>query len=160
MKRTTLITAAVTALIALAAAVPALAVPPSPIKVAGTQTTVDFAHGKFAMRGSLVGSWQVTGGSAKYMSTSAQLATGTVAFTGCLDSNRNKACEAGEPKGTLRLSYTFAAEFNPSTKAFLRGNSIETVLGGAGSFANARGMMTFKHGASGVSTYSGELRLV
>jgi hypothetical protein len=159
MKRTTLITAAVAALFALAAALPALAVPPSPIKVAGTQTTVDFAHGKFAMRGSLVGAWQVTGGSAKYMSTSAQLATGTVAFTGCLDSNRNKACEAGEPSGTLRLSYTFAAEFDPAKKAFLRGTSIERVLGGAGTFANAKGVMTFTHGATGVSSYRGELRL-
>ena len=159
MNRTTLIAAATVALVALAAAVPALAVPPAPIKVAGTQTTVDFAHGKFAMRGSLVGAWQVTGGSNKYLSTSAQLATGTVAFTGCLDSNRNKACEAGEPTGTLRLSYTFEAAFNPANKAFLRGSSIETVLGGTGSFANAKGVMVFDHGATGVSSYRGELRL-
>ena len=158
MNRTIAILAAA-AFTALAAALPASAVPPAPIKVTGTQTTVDFAHGKFQMRGSLVGAWQVTGGSSKYLTTSAQLATGTVLFTGCLDSNRNKACETGEPKGTLRLAYTFAAEFDPAKKAFLRGSSIDTVLGGTGGFAGAKGMLTFVHGATGVSPYRGELRL-
>jgi hypothetical protein len=159
MSRTRLIAVVAGAVAALAAAVPASAVPPGPIKVVGTQTTVDFAHGKFALRGSLLGAWQVTGGSARYLSTSAQLATGTVAFTGCLDANRSKKCDAGEPSGTLRMAYTFAAEFNPATKAFVRGNSIDTVTGGSGAFASAKGLLTFVHGATGVSSYRGELRL-
>ena len=121
--------------------------------------TVDFAHGKFALHGSLAGPWQVTGGSAKYQSASQQLATGTVVFTGCLDTNRSRRCDTGEPKGTLRISYTFLAEFDPATKMFLRGTSIETVTGGTGSFAHAKGALVFDHHANGTSAYRGELAL-
>jgi uncharacterized membrane protein YgdD (TMEM256/DUF423 family) len=159
MFRSILVAVISVAVAVFAAAVPASAVPPAPLKVAGTQTTVDFAHGKFAMHGSLVGAWQITGGSSKYLSASSQLATGPVLFNGCLDTNRNKACETGEPTGTLRLIYTFWAEFNPSTKMFVRGTSIETITGGTGSFTGARGVMGFTHAASGTSTYRGELRL-
>ena len=56
----TIVIAVTAAVFAGLAAIPASAVPPAPIKVAGTQATVDYAHGKFAMRGSLVGAWQVT----------------------------------------------------------------------------------------------------
>lgn len=131
----------------------------APVKVSGTQRTIDFAHGRFAMQGSLVGAWQITGGAPRYQSLSVQLAVGTVSFTGCLDTNRSKACDAGEPAGTLHLSYTLWAEFNPKTKAFLRGNSIEAVTGGTGAFARAKGAIGFTHGATGTSSYRGELLL-
>jgi hypothetical protein len=151
--------AALVAAGAAVAAVPAAAVPPSPIRIAGTQATVDYAHGKFAMRGSLVGAWQVTGGTAPYASASAQRVEGTVLFTGCLDSNRSKKCEDGEPAGTMRVRYLGLFETNPVTKAFLRGSSIEAVSGGTGSFARVRGVMTFVHHASGIGNYRGELQL-
>ncbi len=155
----TIVIAVTAAVFAGLAAIPASAVPPAPIKVAGTQATVDYAHGKFAMRGSLVGAWQVTGGNATYASASAQRVEGTVLFTGCLDSNRNKKCEDGEPAGTMRVRYFGLFETNPVTKAFLRATSLEAISGGAGGFSHARGVLAFDHHASGISNYRGELQL-
>lgn len=159
MIRTTQAVALAAIVAGLALAAPAAAVPPPPIKIAGTQATVDYAHGKFAMRGSLVGAWQVTGGSAPYASPSAQRVEGTVLFTGCLDSNRNRACDEGEPTGTMKVRYIGWFETNAATKAFVRGNSLEAITGGTGGFAGARGVMAFDHRATGVSSYRGELQL-
>ena len=57
-----IVTAGIAAAVLLAASLASASpsAPPAPVRVAGTQTEVDMAKGKFAMHGNLVGPWQIT----------------------------------------------------------------------------------------------------
>lgn len=130
----------------------------APIRVTGTQTEVDQAKGKFLMHGSLVGPWQITSFKPIYYSPTQYAASGTELFSGCLDSNRNGACDAGEPDGTLRFSAKFWGEMNPTTKKETRGGCFHAVTGGTGDFAKAEGVLTMID-TPAKTTYRGELQL-
>ena len=134
----------------------------APVRVIGTQTEVDMAKGKFQMHGSLVGPWQITSFKPSYVSETQFAASGTELFTGCLDSNRNGTCDAGEPNGTLRFAATFWGELNPTTKQETRGGCYHAVTGGTGGFAKAKGVITMLDTPAGntvKTTYRGELQL-
>ena len=130
-----------------------------PIRVAGTQTEVDQAKGKFQMHGSLIGPWQITSFKPVYYSPTQYAANGTELFTGCLDSNRNRTCDPGEPNGTLRFSAKFWGELDPTTKKETRGGCFHAVTAGTGGFAKAKGVVSMIDTPDGRTTYRGELQL-
>jgi hypothetical protein len=132
----------------------------APVTVSGTQTIVNEQLGQFEMHGSLIGKWNVTAWAPHYQTASRIAATGKERFTGCLDTNRSRACDAGEPAGTMRFTFVYWATFNPATKALVRGACVHPVLGGTGDFAKAKGviLMNDRPTAKGVrTTYSGTL---
>ena len=105
---------------------------------------------------------QITSFKPLYFSATQFAASGTELFTGCLDSNRSGACDAGEPNGTLRFTATFWGETNPTTKKEIRGGCYHQVAGGTGGFAGAKGviaMLDTPAGATVKTTYRGELQL-
>jgi hypothetical protein len=134
----------------------------APVRVSGTQIEVDEAKGKYQMRGSLVGPWQITSFKPTYYSPSQFAANGTEVFTGCLDSNLNGTCDTGEPNGTLRFAAKFWGELDPKTKRELRGGCFHAVTGGSGGFAGSKGVLAMLDTPAGndlKTTYRGELQL-
>ena len=134
----------------------------TPIRVTGTQTEVNMAKGQYQMHGSLVGPWQITSFKPVYYSPTQFAANGTEVFSGCVDSNRNGTCDAGEPNGTLRFSAKFWGELNPTTKKEIRGGCFHAVTGGTGDFAKAKGVLSMVDTPAGndlKTTYRGELQL-
>jgi hypothetical protein len=144
---------------------PAVAAPAAtaPIELKGTQTVVDEAKGKYEMHGALVGAWNTTTFTERYAGTDgAFVATGTEVFRGCLDADRDGSCTDGETAGALRFSFVYWANYNPKTKALVRGACVHPVIGGTGGFAHATGVVHMRDTptANGVrTTYTGELDL-
>lgn len=162
VKHVVLTAAAVLTVAALAGQSLAARSASAPIRVTGTQTEVNEAKGQYQMHGSLVGPWQMTGFKPLYFSPTQFAGKGTELFNGCLDSNRNGTCDAGEPTGTLRFAATFWGETNPATKKEIRGGCYHQVTGGTGGFAGAKGviaMIDSPVGATVKTTYRGELQL-
>jgi hypothetical protein len=145
------------ALVSLAVAAPG----PKPIAVKGTQTTVDGKPGTYWMSGSLVGAWDVTAFTLRYAGPDGELVgTGKELFRGCHDTDRNGACDAGEPSGTLRFSFVYWARYKPGTETLVTGRCVHPVIGGTGAFAKAKGVihMFDRPGKNGVlTTYRGTL---
>jgi hypothetical protein len=149
--------ASVIGVVALAFAFGATAAAETPesVSLSGKQITIDEQTGKYEMQGSLVGKWFVTAFTPQYASPSQIVATGKERFAGCLDANRNGTCDAGEAAGTLRMTFTFWATFDPAKKTptVLRGDCVHPILGGTGAFAKSKGVVFMKD----VRTKSGEL---
>ena len=118
--------------------------------------------GLFAMHGTLVGSWATTSFVPRYKSASSFVATGTEKFSGCVDSDRSAACDAGEPSGTLEFTFVYWADFDPKTQALEGGACVHPVVGGTGDFAKASGVIFMKDtpvGKAVRTTYHGQLDL-
>lgn len=133
---------------------------PVSVQVSGTQTVVDESAGTSAMHGSLVGTWQITKFVPRYESASQFVATGKEVFTGCLDSNKNGACDKKEPAGSLKLTFMFWASFDPASGALLHGECVHPITGGSGSFHKAAGVIFMEDtptGAEVVTTYTGTI---
>jgi len=161
MSRITILASAL-AVASLAVAVSgAVAAGPAPISVKGTQTAVDESHGKYTVQGDLLGKWQMTGFKVNYAGPDGGfVGNGKELFSGCRDADRSGACEAGEPTGTIRLSFVYWATYNPKTKALLKGQCVHPVLGGTGVFKGVTGVIHMKDTPtpSGVrTTYTGTL---
>ena len=101
-------------------------------------------EGTYKMAGDLVGCWYTDtfdvvgenpGGGFR--------ASGTEHFVGCLDTNGNGACGAGEPSGRFDTTFTFTAKFAP-TGDEIHGRCHHPVVGGTGAFAGASGEISFK----------------
>jgi hypothetical protein len=130
------------------------------IKLSGTQTIVDEAAGKYAMTGSLVGTWNVTAFKENYSTRSSYVGSGKERFAGCLDSDGNGTCDAGEPTGAMSFTFIYWATFDPATKALVRGACVHPVAGATGGFASAKGVIFMKDtpvGAKVKTTYTGSL---
>jgi hypothetical protein len=150
--------AAATALAVLA--VVARAADAGPVSLKGTQTVVNEQKGSFEMHGSLLGDWQTLSYVPRYQSDTQLVATGRERFTGCLDSNRNGACDTGEAAGTLAFTYTWWARFKD--KAPVSGACVHPIIGGTKGFAKARGVVFMKDTLVGKvlrTTYTGTLDL-
>jgi hypothetical protein len=119
---------------------------PQSVALSGKQITIDEKTGKYEMQGSLVGKWLVTAFTPQYASASQVVGVGKERFVGCLDASRNGTCDAGEPAGTLRMSFTFWATLDPTKKTptMLRGDCVHPILGGTGAFAKAKGVVFMK----------------
>lgn len=128
--------------------------------LSGTQTVVDEKKGIYEMHGSLVGTWYTTSFVPRYKSASPFVATGTEKFVGCVDSNRSRACDSGEPLGTLKLTFVYWGEYNAKTKALLHAACVHPIVGGTGSFVRASGVLFMKDTPVGKTirtTYHGKL---
>ena len=143
---------------ALVAAAPAAAT--TTTSLSGTQTVVNEKKGIYEMHGSLVGTWYNTSFVPRYKSASPFVATGTEKFVGCIDSDRSAACDAGEPSGTLKLTFVYWGDYDPKTQALLRAACVHPIVGGTGSFAKASGVLFMKDTRVGKTirtTYHGKL---
>jgi hypothetical protein len=131
------------------------------ITVRGTQTIVNEAKGQYTVQGDLLGSWNITAFTTHYQGSDGQfVGSGKELFRGCRDVDRNGTCDAGEPKGTIRLSFIYWASFKPNTTTLIKGECIHPVLGGTGAFAGVKGIvhMFDRPSAGGVkTTYTGTL---
>jgi hypothetical protein len=153
--RATIGLAACLCVLGLAGAATAATVP-----LKGTQTVVDESKGSYEVQGSLLGKWQATAFTQHYATPERFVASGRERFTGCLDLDRNRTCDAGEPSGSLRFTFIYWASFNPTTKALLRGACVHPVVGGTGDFAKSTGvvhMTDLPVGKTVRTTYTGEL---
>ncbi|MGH3138876.1 MAG: hypothetical protein ACRDQE_04010 [Gaiellales bacterium] len=134
----------------------------APIHARGTQTVIDETAGTFAMHGTLVGTWFTTSFVPTYDSPTLFAAKGTERFVGCVDTNRNKTCNASEPQGTMRFDFIYWANFNGTTGAFKHAQCVHPVTRGTGSFAGATGLLLMDdrvHGQSVKTNYHGEIQL-
>jgi len=104
----------------------------------------DFPLGKYRMAGDLVGCWYTDEFNVTLQNPAGVLkANGTEHFTGCLNTNGNTTCDAGEPYGTFHTSYTFTANYAGDTE--IHGRCHHPLVGqGAGAFTNATGVIAFK----------------
>lgn len=161
MKACMLVVVSVIALAAVTGA--ASAATGVPLTVKGTQTIVDEKQGRFTLHGDLVGSWNTMAFTLHYAGADGQVVGGgKELFTGCADSNRNGACDAGEPKGTLRFTFIFWSQYKPGTETLVRGQCVHPIVGGTGAFAKAKGVLHFvdRPSGSGVkTTYRGTVEL-
>ena len=109
----------------------------------------------------LIGCWYTTSFEVGVFTPSGVLtARGTEEFWGCLDQAGDGACDAGDPSGSLALSFSFSAKYDPATFALLHGRCQHPVTGGTGDFAGATGELRFKDDpATGCSYYSGHVTL-
>jgi hypothetical protein len=130
------------------------------IQVAGTQTVVDEAAGAYEMHGSLVGKWNITAFKEHFKDASNFVGSGKETFVGCIDSNRNAACDEGEPSGSMKFTFVYWATLDPATGALVRGQCVHPVAGGNGSFVGAKGVIVMKDKPVGdevKTTYTGTL---
>ena len=139
--KTTLVRGALSAVIAASALAAAATAAATTVPVSGTQTVVNEKKGIYKMHGSLVGDWY--GLSLKQQSATPTqfVASGRERFVGCIDSNRNTACDAGEASGSINFTYLLWVALNPTTKALLHGECLHPVSGGTGDFAHAMGVL-------------------
>ena len=152
----------VVCVIALAGAVVAAEAAAAPIHARGTQTVIDETAGTFAMHGTLVGTWFTTSFIPTYDSPTLFAAKGTERFVGCVDSNRNRTCNASEPQGTLRFDFIYWANFDAATGAFKHAQCVHPVTRGTASFAGATGLLLMDdhvHGGEVKTNYHGEIQL-
>lgn len=150
----------VVALVALSAVVMSSTAVAGTIKVSGTQTVIDEKAGTYEMHGSLVGKWSITAYSEHYKTSSTYVAGGKEKFVGCIDTDGNKACDSGEPAGTMRFTFIYWATFNPVTKGLVRGACVHPIIGGTGDFASMKGVLLMKDvpiGKDVKTTYTGTL---
>jgi hypothetical protein len=114
----------------------------APITVKGTQTVVNESLGKYTVQGDLLGSWNVTAFIPNYQGPDGQfVGSGKEVFTGCRDADRSGACDAAEPKGSIRFSFVYWATYDPKTKALVRGRCVHPVMGGTGPFKGIKGVI-------------------
>jgi hypothetical protein len=87
------------------------------------------------------------------------LAVGTEHFIGCVDADRNRTCNARDPRGTLAFVYAFEGRFDKSGNE-LRGQCQHPILSGTRDFAGARGQLNFKDDVTtGTAAYRGHITL-
>jgi hypothetical protein len=133
----------------------------APITVKGTQTVVNESLGKYTVQGDLLGTWNVTAFTPNYQGPDGQfVGSGKEVFTGCRDADRSGACDAAEPKGSIRFSFVYWATYDPKTEALVKGQCVHPVLGGTGPFAGIKGVIHMKDlpTRKGVrTTYTGTL---
>ena len=133
------------------------------VRVKGTQTIVNEAKGQYEMHGSLVGKWNTTAFTLHYAGAEGDVAaTGKEIFIGCQDTDGSGTCDPAEPKGTMRFTFVYWANYKPGTETLIKGQCVHPVIGGTGSFKAAKGVLIFKDTPKGkevLTTYTGVLEL-
>jgi hypothetical protein len=149
------------------AAAPALAAPNEPRQahVEGHLLPVEESPGVHRVTGGLVGTYKLRTEQAKYawiyFGTQIREIAGTESINGCVDQNQNQACDAGEPAGEFRLTFTRVASFDTATGRLIESRSTHQVIG-AGPFGG--GVLTMRDIPVGnsdeiLSTYEGDLKV-
>ena len=134
---------------------------PAPVKIKGTETTINEAKGQYEMHGSLVGKWNTTAFTPNYMGPDGEfVGSGKELFTGCHDADGNGTCDAGEPTGTLRFSFVYWATYKPNSQTLVKGECVHPVIGGTGGFKGVKGVVHMFDRPAGKdvkTTYTGSL---
>jgi hypothetical protein len=119
---------------ALAALV--VAAPAGAVAVSGHQ--IPITGSKFKMKGDLLGKWKVT--KFKVLDEGPVFrGKGKEKFVGCIDANRDHACE-GEVTGKLYFKFRYWARFGDEGQVEL-GTCAHRVIGGTDGFAGASGFL-------------------
>jgi hypothetical protein len=164
------------ALAVVCAGVPAIAAPDggpsrqsSPaasVEVSGRLFAVPGSPGVFRVTGGMIGTYRVGSENVSTSwpegSVSVSLIEGTDMITGCVDRNRNRKCDRGEPNGELQFDFKRLATFDATTGAFIESNCVHPIRNASGSYAG--GLFHMRDVATGrgdeiVSTYRGEIVL-
>jgi hypothetical protein len=109
-------------------------------QVAGRQIVTNEETGASIMRGGLIGTWTLTGFTEDADPATPLQGSGTEAFTGCVNRNRDRSCN-GDPKGTLALSFDYWASFDGD--ALTWGSCYHPIASGTGAFEGAQGVLMF-----------------
>lgn len=124
-------------------------------QITGEQGLIDPATGMSDVSGGLEGLWYTTSFQCNATPTGERWpCTGTELFVGCLNTNGDDDCDAGEPFGTLVF------EFEYTGSPVENGRCHHTIVDGGGAFVGASGVITMKDRptASGlVTTYKGHI---
>ena len=113
--------------------------------LAGASNCPGADAGTYKMAGDLVGCWYTdtfNGGQSRTQAEALR-ASGTEHFVGCLDTNGNGSCGAGEPSGRFDTTFTFTSKLAP-TGDEIHGRCHHPVVGGTRAFAGASGEISFK----------------
>jgi hypothetical protein len=145
---------------------PALASPNSrQVHVEGHVLPVEESLGVYRVTGGLVGTYKIRSERMihawTYWETQIREIEGTEAITGCVDQNLNVKCDAGEPAGELKLSFSRVASVDTRTDHLIDGRSTHWVKG-SGPFNG--GNLTMReipvgNSAEIVSMYVGDIRV-
>lgn len=139
-------------------------------QVSGVQTPVGSENACFSqdvlasytMDGGLVGCWYIDTfdirGEGQPSGTIQ--ATGTEHFVGCLDSDGDGACGAGDPQGTFGTTFQFSGKYDVTTGAEIHGRCHHPIVSGTGDFAGGTGVLNFTDiVTTGASLYTGNVSL-
>ena len=109
--------------------------------------------------GDLIGFWWTTSFDLGVATRSGVVTgSGTERFDGCLDANRNGACDGGDPSGSLYLTFTYSGKFDPETFALLHGRCHHPITRGTQGFEGATGVIQMRDDPeTGCTYYRGHL---
>jgi hypothetical protein len=147
---------------------PALAQPNESrqVHVEGQLIPVEETPGAYRVSGGLLGTYRLRTDRVihvwTYWNTQIREIEGTEEINGCVDQNQNRGCDAGEPSGNLRLTFTRVASFDTGTGRLIDSRSTHHLIS-TGSFGG--GLLAtrdFPVGSSDeiVSTYEGDLQVM
>jgi len=128
--------------------------------IEGADACPDADEGTYLMKGDLVGCWYtVTFNVVSENPGGGFRASGTEHFVGCINTNGNGTCDAGEPTGEFDTTFTFSAKYAP-TGDEIHGRCHHPIVSGSGGFSGASGVLSFKDIPSeGRFPYHGNVQL-
>jgi hypothetical protein len=147
---------------------PALAQPNESrqVHVEGQLIPVGETPGVYRVSGGLLGTYRLRTERVihawTYWNTQIREIEGTEAISGCVDQNLNESCDASEPSGDLRLTFSRVASFNTGTGRLIESRSTHQLIS-AGPFSGGRlATRDIPVGSSDgiVSTYEGDLQVM
>jgi hypothetical protein len=161
-------TSGLAVVLAGAAAGPAIAVPGETrqVHVEGQLVPMGKSAGVYQVTGGLVGTYRLQREQVvnawTYWATQIRDIEGIASFKGCLDQNQNQDCDANEPSGELRLTFSRVASFDLESDRLIEGEST-LQISSSGRFSG--GVLTTRnipvHNTDQiVSTYQGDLEVV
>lgn len=166
--RISLAASGVAVVLACVAAAPAVAEPSEPdqLHVEGHLLPVEKSPGVYRVTGGLVGTYKPQServvNAWTYFGTQIREIEGSELINGCVDQNQNKTCDAGEPAGGLRLTFSRVASFDTGTDRLIQSRRTHQALSG-GAFSG--GVLTMRDIPVGnsdeiLSTYEGDLEVI
>jgi hypothetical protein len=160
--------AGLTVVLMCGVASPALAQPTESrqVHLEGQLIPVEETPGIYRVSGGLLGTYRLRTERVihvwTYWNTQIREIQGTEAISGCVDQNLNESCDATEPSGDLRLTFSRVASFDTGTGRLIEGRSTHQLIS-TGPFGG--GLLATRDipvGSSNeiVSTYEGDLQVM
>lgn len=148
-------------------AAPAQALPTEPrqVHVEGQLLPVEESPGVFRVTGGLVGTYKLRSERViqgwTYWTTQIREIEGTESINGCVDQNQNQTCDAGEPSGDLRLTFSRVASFDTGTDRLIDSHCTHRVISSGPFSGGVLRMRDIPVGNSDeiLSTYEGDLQV-
>ena len=117
---------------------------PAIVEVDGHQIPIDAGAGAYRMRGALIGDWNMLTAQMApgYSETDAPwtiVQTGRERFVGCVDRDRSRHCDNGDPSGVLHFDYMLRIRYEPNGSRSIGGSCVHQITSGSGGFEGTRG---------------------